>query len=73
MSGEIYDEHDSEEEQIKKISDNTYIIKGDENFEEMLEELDVKAPEEETEATTVGGFVSEQLDRMPAARRQTYG
>ena len=66
LVGEIYDEHDSEEEQIKKIADNTYIIKGDENFEEMLEELDVKSPDEETEATTVGGFVSEQLDRMPA-------
>ena len=66
LVGEIYDEHDSEEEQIKKIDDNTYIIKGDENFEEMLEELDVKSPDEETEATTVGGFVSEQLDRMPA-------
>lgn len=66
LVGEIYDEHDSEEEQIKKIDDNTYLIKGDENFEEMLEELDVKSPDEETEATTVGGFVSEQLDRMPA-------
>lgn len=66
LVGEIYDEHDSEEEPIKKIDDNTYIIKGDENFEEMLEELDVKSPDEETEATTVGGFVSEQLDRMPA-------
>lgn len=66
LVGEIYDEHDSEEEQIKKIDDHTYIIKGDENFEEMLEELDVKSPDEETEATTVGGFVSEQLDRMPA-------
>ncbi len=65
LVGEIYDEHDSEEEQIKKIDDHTYIIKGDENFEEMLEELDVKSPDEETEATTVGGFVSEQLDRMP--------
>ena len=66
LVGEIYDEHDSEEEQIKKIDDHTYIIKGDENFEEMLEELDVKSPDEETEETTVGGFVSEQLDRMPA-------
>ncbi len=66
LVGEIYDEHDNEEEQIKKIDDHTYIIKGDENFEEMLEELDVKSPDEETEATTVGGFVSEQLDRMPA-------
>ena len=66
LVGEIYDEHDSEEEQIKKIDEHTYIIKGDENFEEMLEELDVKSPDEETEATTVGGFVSEQLDRMPA-------
>ena len=28
--------------------------------------MDVKSPDEETEATTVGGFVSEQLDRMPA-------
>ena len=66
LVGEIYDEHDREEEQIRKINDNTYIIKGDENFEEVLEKLDVKSPDEETEATTLGGFVSEQLDRMPA-------
>ena len=38
----------------------------DMDFEEVLEKLDVKSPDEETEATTLGGFVSEQLDRMPA-------
>lgn len=66
LVGEIYDEHDSEEESIKKLGDNTYVIKGDENFEEMLEELDVKWADEETDSTTIGGFVTERLDKMPA-------
>lgn len=65
LVGEIYDEHDSEEEPIKKIGENTYIIEGDENFEEMLDELDVKWTDDDTDSTTLGGFVTEQLNKMP--------
>lgn len=67
LVGEIYDEHDDEEEPIKKVSDSTYVVKGEENFEEVLDTLDVKASPEATEATTLGGFVTEQLDRIPVA------
>ena len=65
LVGEIYDEHDSEEEPIKKIGENTYIIEGDENFEEMLDDLDVKWTDDDTDSTTLGGFVTEQLNKMP--------
>lgn len=65
LVGEIYDEHDDEEEPIKKVGEQTYVVKGDENFEEVLDELDIKQPTDETDATTLGGFVTEQLDRIP--------
>jgi len=64
LVGEIYDEHDEEEETLTEVEDNTYVVQGAENFSELLEKLDVVISEE-TEATTVGGFVTEQLDRIP--------
>ena len=64
LVGEIYDEHDEEEVVLTEVAENTYEVPGGENFEELIEELDV-AVTEEYEATTVGGFVTEMLDRIP--------
>ena len=32
----------------------------------MLEELNVKWADDETDSTTIGGFVTERLDKMPS-------
>lgn len=71
LVGEIYDEHDDVEELVKKISDNEYVVSGEENLEDLLEILGVTLnendEEERVDATTVGGFVTEQMNKIPVA------
>ncbi len=70
LVGEIYDEHDDVEELRKQISDNVYLVSGEENLEDLLDDLDVSLneniEEERIDATTVGGFVTEQMDKIPS-------
>jgi CBS domain containing-hemolysin-like protein len=69
LVGEIYDEHDAVEELCKKISDTEYVVAGEQNLEELLETLDITLnendEEERVDSTTVGGFVTEQMDKIP--------
>lgn len=69
LVGEIYDEHDAIEELCKKISDTEYVVAGEQNLEEFLEMVDITLnendEEERIDATTIGGFVSEQMDKIP--------
>lgn len=69
LVGEIYDEHDAVEELCKKISDTEYVVAGEQNLEEFLDIVDITLnendEEERIDATTVGGFVTEQMDKIP--------
>jgi CBS domain containing-hemolysin-like protein len=69
LVGEIYDEHDDVEELFRKISEDTYVVSGEENLEEMFENLDITINEneedEQIDATSVGGFVTEIMDKIP--------
>jgi CBS domain containing-hemolysin-like protein len=69
LVGEIYDEHDAVEELCTKISDTEYVVAGEQNLEELLETLDITLnendEEERVDSTTVGGFVTEQMDKIP--------
>ncbi|MBR2988972.1 MAG: HlyC/CorC family transporter [Clostridia bacterium] len=64
LVGEIYDEHDEIEILFKKLDETTFIVSGDENLAEMYDKLDLVAPED-VDATTVSGFVIEQMDKIP--------
>lgn len=64
LVGEIYDEHDEIEILFKKVDDKTFIVSGDENVEDMYEKLDLSAPDD-TESTTVSGYVTELMDKIP--------
>lgn len=60
MVGEIYDEHDDEDDEdvFAKVEDNTYIVDADYELEKMFDVLKIsKMPD--TEYNTVGGFVYE--------------
>ena len=61
--GEIYDEFDTPEEEIKKVSPNTYMVKGGVSLRDLNEELDLDLPLEE--ADTLAGFLLERLERFP--------
>ena len=64
LVGEIYDEHDKVIEYYKKIDDNTYLIKGDLDIEDMFERLDVKC-DEEFDYNTTSAWVIDQMDKIP--------
>jgi len=65
LVGEIYDEHDDEEEVLlKKLDEHTFVVSGSSSLEDMFEEMDLDI-REEFESATVGGWVTEELQRIP--------
>lgn len=63
--GEIYDERDAVEDEIVQIDDHTYIVDGDANIYDLFDVCDYEPQEFDSEYNTVGGWVTEQLDRFP--------
>ena len=65
--GEIYDERDAVEDEIVQIDEHTFIVDGDANIYDLFDTCDYEPPDFESEYNTVGGWVTEQLDRFPRA------
>jgi len=63
LVGEIYDEHDEIVEQFKKLPDGSYQIDASAELEDMQELFGLTG---EFDATTVSGWVVDQLGRIPA-------
>ena len=62
FGGEIWDEHDEVVEAFQKVSDNEYLVDCSTNLDELLEYFHLKS---DSEASTINGWVIEQLDRIP--------
>ena len=72
LVGEIYDEHDEVEVLSRKVGDDTYIVSGEHNLEQMFEEFDMNV-REEFDSTTVGGWITESLGKIPSVgEKMTY-
>ena len=65
LVGEIWDEKDEVVETVKKLSDNEYIVDADLNIFDMLEELELELKDFEPESNTVGGWVLEEMKKIP--------
>ena len=61
--GNILDEHDEEEELIKKIGNDEYIMAGLTELEDIEDEIDIEFEDEEYD--TLNGFLISKLDRIP--------
>ena len=62
--GEIRDEFDEAEEQVvRKIDDNQYIVEGSINLDDFNEQLDTDIDSENYES--LGGLIIEHLERLP--------
>lgn len=74
LVGEIYDEHDEVEVLVKEQGDGALVVSGSENLAELFELMGKKTDtSEEFESTTVGGFVTELLKRIPSEKEEfTY-
>lgn len=66
LVGEIYDEHDEIEEFIKKTAENTYVINGNAPLLDAFEYMDVDF-REDFESSSVGGWVTELMEKIPVA------
>lgn len=63
VMGDIDDEYDEEETEIVKVDENTYIIDGNTDLDDINEELDIGLNSENSE--TLGGFIIELLGDLP--------
>lgn len=61
--GQIYDEHDSAKDKIKKISEHIFIIDGSIPVRDINRELNWQIPE--AEATTLAGFIISRMQKIP--------
>ena len=65
LVGEIWDEKDEVVETIIKVAENEYIVDADLNIFDMLEELEIEIKDFEPESNTVGGWVLEEMKKIP--------
>lgn len=74
LVGEIYDEHDEVEVLVREQSDGALVVDGAENLAELFDMVGKTTDtDEEFESTTVGGFVTELLKRIPQPNEEfTY-
>ena len=64
LVGEIYDEHEEiESQEITKLQNGTYRVLASANVEKMFDYFDDE--DEESEATTVNGWVVRLIDKLP--------
>ena len=62
LVGEIWDEHDEVVVLFSQVDDDTWRVDCAANFDEFAEKFDIK---HETESVSLGGWVTEQLDKLP--------
>ena len=63
--GEIQDEYDSEEPQLKKLAPEIYIFNARYDIDEVSELIDVDLSAGRENIDTLGGFIYSQLGRVP--------
>lgn len=63
--GDIWDESDPIENEFQQLDDTHFRISGSMAFDDLLWELDLDQFEDEVDAATVGGWVTEQMERFP--------
>lgn len=62
--GEIHDEYDEhEEERFFQLGDREFVVEGAVNLDDVNERLDIELTSEDYDS--LGGFIIEQLDRLP--------
>ncbi len=67
LVGEIWDESDEVEYPIVEVSENLYEVSGDADLYDLFEQLGINSDNIDTDARSVGGFVMEHLQKIPAA------
>lgn len=66
LVGEIWDESDTVESSVVRVSDSVYLLDGDVPVEDFMELFGLDEDTFEADSETVGGYVVEKLDHFPA-------
>ena len=64
LVGNIFDEYDDEEAEVRKVDDNTYILSGTASSYELKKIFDIELPEGDYE--TLSGYLLDKLGRIPS-------
>ena len=62
--GNIFDEYDEEEEEIYLIDENTFLIQGTTEIEDVADALGIELENSE-DYDTIGGYLIGKLERIP--------
>ncbi len=65
LVGEIYDETDTAETPIRRIDASRYLVEADLHVDDLFEAIEFEDKNFESEATTVAGWVLEELEHIP--------
>lgn len=69
--GDIQDEYDVEDEIMKRISPNNFVISGNVEIDELIEEFkEIEIPLEPSEYDTVAGYIINHLGRIPKVNEE---
>ncbi len=69
--GDIQDEYDVEDEIMKQISSNTFVISGNVEIQELISRFEeIEIPVEPSEYDTVAGYVINHLGRIPKVNEE---
>ncbi len=63
--GEIHDEYDKEEAEIKKIDENKYLVLGKTDISELNEQIGTDLDSESDDFDTLGGFIFNYAGEIP--------
>ena len=66
--GNIQDEYDNEEEEIRRLSDGKFTVDGSTSIEDVEERIGVELSDDDSE--TIAGFLLSHLGRIPAEGEQ---
>ena len=71
LVGDIQDEHDVEDEIMKRISEHSYVVSGNVEIEELNQAFEeINLPEQPTEYDTIAGFIINHLGRIPRVNEE---
>lgn len=69
--GDIQDEHDVDDDIMKKLSQNTFVVSGNVEITELVAKFEeIKLPVEPSEYDTVAGYIINYLGRIPTVNEE---
>ncbi|HKJ46057.1 MAG TPA: hemolysin family protein [Balneolales bacterium] len=69
--GDIQDEYDTDDNIIKKLTDDSYVISGNVELEEMNEKYpNINMPDSTSEYETIAGYIINEIGRIPKVNEE---